>query len=144
MNPLARKSHIFVENLPEEVVVYDKTNDKVHSLGKIAAAVWESCDGTRSVDDLAQTVEARLGAPAGREVVLLALEELENAGLLEPGSGVIVKPDLPSRREAVGKIALASTALVATIMASAPAAHASQGDPPAHQHYHYHHHNRSC
>jgi len=144
MNPLARKSHIFVENLPEEVVVYDKTNDKVHSLGKIAAAVWESCDGTRSVDDLAQTVEARLGAPVGREVVLLALEELENAGLLEPGSGVIVKPDLPSRREAVGKIALASTALVATIMASAPAAHASQGDPPAHQHYHYHHHNRSC
>jgi hypothetical protein len=144
MNPLARRGDVFVENLPEEVVVYDKTNNKVHSLGKIAAAVWESCDGSKSVDDLGQAVEARLGAPADREVVLLALEELENAGLLEPGSGVIVNPDLPSRREAMGKIALASTALVATILAPAPAAHASKGDPPEHEHFHYHHHDRQC
>jgi len=130
MNPLARKSDIFVENLPEEVVLYDKTNNKMHCLGKTAAAVWENCDGTRSVDDLAQIVEAKFGAPADRKVVLLALEELENADLLEAGSGIVANTDLPSHREAVGKIALASTALVATIVASAPAAHASHRDPP--------------
>jgi hypothetical protein len=137
MKPVARRNEIFVENVPEEVVLYDKTNNKAHCLGKTAAAVWESCDGTRSVDDLAQIVEARLGAPADRKVVLLALEELENAGLLEPGSGVVFNADLPSRREAVGKIALASTALVATIMASAPAAHASHGDPPPPPRHHH-------
>jgi len=28
MKPVARKSGIFAENLPEEVVLYDKTHDK--------------------------------------------------------------------------------------------------------------------
>jgi hypothetical protein len=136
MNPVARKSDLFAENLPEEVVLYDKTNNKVHCLGKTAAAVWESCDGTRTVDDLAQIVEARFGVPADRKVVLLALEELENADLLEPGSGIVANTGLTSRREVMGKIAMASTALVATIMAAAPAAHASHGDPPPHHHHH--------
>ena len=127
MNPLARKSNLFAENLPEEVILYDKSNNKVHCLSKTAAAIWESCDGTRSVDDLARFVEAKLGAPADREVVLLALEELEKADLLEAGSGIVPDAALTSRREAVGKIALAGTALVATIVASAPKAHASVG-----------------
>jgi len=127
MRPLARKSDLFAENLPEEVIVYDKSRDKVHCLSKTAAAIWESCDGTKSVDDLAQIVEAKLGAPADREAVLLALEELKKADLME--AGPVTAPDIASssRRDAMAKMALASSALVATIVASAPAAHASAG-----------------
>jgi len=125
MNPLARKSNLFAENLPEEVILYDKFNNKVHCLSKTAAAIWESCDGTRSVDDLARIVEAKLGAPADRKMVVLALEELEKADLLEAGSGIVPDAALTSRREAVGKIAMASTALVATIAAPSPTAHSS-------------------
>jgi hypothetical protein len=125
MRPLARKSDLYAENLPEEVILYDKSNNKVHCLSKTAAAIWESCDGTRSVDDLAQIVEAKLGAPTDRKVVSLALAELEKAELLEAGSGIVLDAALTSRREAVGKIALAGTALVATIVASSPTAHAS-------------------
>ena len=138
MNPVARKSEIFAEKLPEEVVLYDKTNHKVHCLGKTAAAVWESCDGTKTVDDLAQIVEAKFGAPTDREVVLLALEGLENADLLEPGSGVVANAGLASRRQVMGKIAMAGTALVATILAAAPAAHASHhATPPPPPHHRY-------
>ena len=125
MNPLARKSDIFTENLPEEVVLYDKTNNKVHCLKKTAAAIWESSDGTRTVDDLAHLVEAKCGAPVDRKLVLQALAELEKAGLLEAGSGIDSEVESTSRREAVGKLVMAGSALVATIVASAPAAHAS-------------------
>ena len=125
MNPLARKGDIFEENLPEEVILYDKTNNKVHCLNKTAAAIWESCDGTRTVEDLAQVIEAKLGAPTDRKLVLLALEELEKADLLESGSVMVPDAVLTSRREALGKIAIAGSALVATIVAPAPAAHAS-------------------
>jgi hypothetical protein len=128
MKPLARKRDIFVENLPEEVVLYNKSNNKVHCLNKTAAAIWESCDGTRTVDELAHIAEAELGAPAGRKVALRALEELEKADLLEAGGVIVADAGLTSRREAVGKIALAGTALVATIVAAAPAAHASCHD----------------
>jgi hypothetical protein len=129
MKPLARKNGVFVENLPEEVVLYDKTHDKVHCLNKTAAAVWENSDGSKTVDELTQVVEAKSGAPADRKLVLQALEELEEAGLMEAGSAVVAEAGLPSRREAVGKMVMAGTALVATIVAAAPKAHASQ-DPP--------------
>jgi hypothetical protein len=125
MNPLARRSDLFAENLPEEVVLYDKTNNKVHCLNKVAATVWESCDGTRTVDDLAHMVEAKFGARSDRKLVLQALAELEKAGLLEAGSGIDSEVESTSRREAVGKLVMAGSALVATIVASAPAAHAS-------------------
>jgi len=134
MKPLARKSGIFAENLPEEVVLYDKTHDKVHCLNKTAAAVWENSDGSKTVDELMRAVEAKSGAPTDRKLVLQALEELEEAGLMEAGSAVVAETELPSRREAVGKMVMAGSALVATIIAAAPKAHASAtapGDPPA-------------
>jgi len=139
MKPVARRMNIFVENLPEEVVLYDKTNNKVHCLSRTAAAVWESCDGTRSVDDLADTVDTKAGAAIDRTLVLEALQELDKAGLLEVGAGAASDARFTSRREAVGKIAMAGTALVATIVASAPAAHASHRPsppppPPLHHH----------
>jgi len=127
MKPLARKSGIFAENLPEEVVLYDKTHDKVHSLNKTAAAVWENSDGSKTVDELTRVVEAKCGATADRDLVLQALEELEEAGLME--AGVVREAGLPSRREAVGKMVMAGSALVATIVAAAPKAHASPGSP---------------
>ena len=138
MNPLARKDNIVAENLPEEVILYDKGNNKVHCLNKRAAAVWESCDGTRTVNDLAEIVAGRFGEPSDHTMVLLALEQLEKANLLEAGSGMVSEVESPSRREAVGKLALAGTALVATIIAPAPSAHASSHNtkptppPPPH------------
>jgi len=126
MNPLARRSDIFAENLPEEVILYDKTDNKVHCLTKTAAAIWESCDGTRTVDDLQQILEAKLGAPSDRKVVLLALEELEKADLMEASSsGMGLEVESTSRREAVGKLVMAGSVLVATILAPTPMAAAS-------------------
>ena len=128
MNPLARRSDIIAENLPEEVILYDKTNNQVHCLTKTAAAIWESCDGTRTVDDLQQILEAKLGGPSDRKVVLLALEELEKADLMESSSsGMVLEVESASRREAVGKLVLAGSALVATILAPTPMAASSGG-----------------
>jgi hypothetical protein len=125
MNPLARKNDLFVEHLPNEVVLYDKSNNKVHCLNKTAAAIWESSDGTRSVDDLAQIVGAKLGLPSDPKLVLLALEELEKADLMEAGSVMVPVAAIASRRAAMGKMIMAGSALVVTIVASAPMAHAS-------------------
>ena len=97
----------------------------MHCLNKTGAAIWESCDGTNSVDDLAHIVEAKLGAPTDRKLVLLALEELEKAELMEAGSGVVSNAGFTSRREAIGKIAMAGSALVATIVVPTPVAHSS-------------------
>ena len=124
MKPLAKKTNVFAEKLPQEVVLYDKTNYKVHCLSKTAAAVWESSDGTRTIDELTSVVEAKSGVPAERQLVALAVDELQKAGRCKPAV-VLWDAAQASRREAMGKIALAGTALVATLVASAPEAHAS-------------------
>src|SRR5579862_8442432 len=139
MNPLARKSGIFAENLTDEVILYDNSNNKVHCLNKIAAAVWESSDGTRTVDDLAGIVAARTAAASDPQLVVLALEELEQADLMQVDRVGAAPARVTSRRQAVGKMVMAGSALVATMVAAAPAAHASvrdntgdwgnQGDP---------------
>jgi len=134
MKPLSRRNGILRENLPEEVVLYDKTRDQVHCLNKTAATVWESSDGARTIDDLVRIVEEKTGTSADCDMVLQALAKLEEAGLMEAGSSSVSRVGLPSRREAVGKIAMAGSALVATVVAAAPQAHASlqphSSDPP--------------
>ncbi len=48
MNPLARQDDgLLVEELGEDVVVYDLDRDQVHVLNPVAALVWKSSDGTR-------------------------------------------------------------------------------------------------
>ncbi len=83
MRPEARRTNIFRENLPNEVIVYDKMTQHVHCLNNTAGIVWESADGTRSIEDLSRLVESRLKISAGRDLVLTSLEELAKAGLLE-------------------------------------------------------------
>src|SRR5947209_20086226 len=87
-NPLAKKNGIYKEMVADEVILYEKATHKAHCLNKTAAAVWEHADGSRSVDDLASALEAELDLPKDRDLVLLALQQLESAGLMQaPDAG---------------------------------------------------------
>ena len=126
MNPLARKSEIYVEHLPNEVVLYNKTNHQAHCLNMTVFAVWENADGTKTVDEIADIIEQRFKISSSRELVLLALTELEKADLLENTATVTAEALTPSRRDVARKLALAGVSasllpFVASIMAPTPA-----------------------
>jgi hypothetical protein len=130
VKPTARWRNVFKEQLQDEVLLYDKTNNKAHCLNASVAAVWEHADGLRSIDDIADIVSNELQIPRDRSVILLALQELDAAGLLE-SSGVEHK--LPSRREATRRLALAGGSAAAlpfitSVIAPTPAMASS----PAH------------
>ncbi len=125
-NPKARHDNVFFESLAGETIVYDKLNHRAHTLNKTASAVWEAADGSKSIDELARILELDLGIPAGRAVVLLALRELEEAGLVENAAEMEPAEPGASRREMARKFALAgvSAALVpfvASVLAPTPA-----------------------
>ena len=82
-NPKARRDGLFSERLAEETIVYDKVNHTAHTLNSTVAMVWQSADGDQSVNELTRILHSRLGIPADRGVVVLALEQLQAAGLLE-------------------------------------------------------------
>jgi hypothetical protein len=119
--PVARKDELVVEELGEELLVYDQSNDTAHSLGVVAARVWRACDGETSAQDLS----ARLDLDA--DTVTRALEELDECNLLDNGGQL----DGVTRREATLKGAkigagIASAPLIYSILAPTPALAASQ------------------
>ena len=133
--PRARQEKLLVHELKDEVLVYDLTRHKAHSLNKTAALVWDRCDGKNGVTEIAQLLEEELGTSVDNDVVWLALQQLERAKLLEDSKSQAVAPVRVSRRQLmrrVGLVAAVSLPMVVSIFAptSAQAAScANAGDP---------------
>lgn len=106
--PLARREGLIVQELPDEVLVYDASNDKAHCLNQSAALVWKHCDGKTQIADIAKIIGKELNAPVKEEFVWLALDQLEKEALLEKETDFSLKTLGVSRREVIKKIGLAT------------------------------------
>lgn len=116
--PIARKAGLVVQEVPDEVLVYDLDTNKAHCLNKTAAAVWQSCDGKNSISDIALIVGGRSGADVSDEIVWLAIDQLNENNLLE----TTIKADFAgqSRRDVLKKLGLAAVValpIVASLVA---------------------------
>lgn len=87
--PHARRDRLIVEELPDEVLVYDLTRDRAHCLNRGAALVWRHCDGATTVEEMAARLQHELHMPIDQDVIWLALDQLNRAHLLE---GQIKRP----------------------------------------------------
>ena len=105
-NPVARKTGLVIQEVPEEVLVYDLDTNKAHCLNKTAALVWKSCDGTRSVPEIAAYVGSLAGESVTDDFVWLAVDQLNENDLLEKE----IQADLKglSRRDLIKRIGLTS------------------------------------
>jgi hypothetical protein len=128
MFPKRREKGLLTQELPNETIVYDKSNHKVHCLNAVSTLVWRRCDGRTSEAELAQLLPGELGLPADEAIVRLALEKLGQARLLEGGQTAVT--NLTSRRQAVKKLTrfgiAAAAALVVTVAAPSVAQAASR------------------
>jgi hypothetical protein len=119
--PVARNEGLVVQEMPEEVLVYDLNTNKAHCLNKSAAAVWKNCDGANSISDIAAILKNEFKTPVSEDFVWLAIDQLGKDDLLEqkltaPANGL-------SRREALRRVALASlVALPVVASLTAPSA----------------------
>jgi hypothetical protein len=111
--PIARKSGLVVQEVPDEVLVYDLESNKAHCLNTSAAIIWRSCDGKNSVSDIAKLVESQAGGKVTDDFVWLAIDQLSENNLLEQQ----VEPSFEgqSRREVIKKIGLASMVAIPVI-----------------------------
>lgn len=111
--PIARKNGLVVQEVPDEVLVYDLDSNKAHCLNRSAAIVWKSCDGNNTVSEIARLVEAQAGGKVTEDFVWLAIDQLSENNLLEKQISVDFAGR--SRREALKKIGLASMIAVPVI-----------------------------
>jgi hypothetical protein len=111
--PVARRNGLVVQEVPDEVLVYDLDTNKAHCLNKAAAAVWKSCDGTKSVSDIARVVEIELGSNVNDDFVWLAIDQLGENNLLDGEMRSTFAGQ--TRREVLRKIGLASVIAIPMI-----------------------------
>jgi hypothetical protein len=123
MKPERRRDGLVVKELPEEVLVYDLERHRAHCLNPAAAAVFKSCDGERTVGEIARVLRRETGAPADEAWVHLALDRLAKAHLLEE-CGDLPRPERGvSRRDILKKAGVglaAAIPIVTSIVAPTP------------------------
>ncbi|MGD9561130.1 MAG: PqqD family protein [Pyrinomonadaceae bacterium] len=105
-NPVARKTGLVIQDVPGEVLVYDMDTNKAHCLNNTAAMVWRSCDGTRTVSEIAQHVGSLSGENVNDDFVWLAIDQLNANDLLEKQVSADFKG--VSRRDVIKRIGLTS------------------------------------
>jgi Coenzyme PQQ synthesis protein D (PqqD) len=104
--PMARQNGLVVQEMPDEVLVYDLDSNKAHCLNQSAAFVWKSCDGNSSVADIVREFELTGGGKITEDFVWLAIDQLSEKGLLE--AKVAPKFAGQSRRQVLKTVGLAS------------------------------------
>ena len=113
LRPTARMEEIVVLDAQDEALVYDLRSNKAHCLNSTAASVWRSCDGSNTVVDICGLLEEKYNARVTDDFVWLALDQLEDIGLL---TGGLTRHDrVGSRREMLKRIGLASMIAVPII-----------------------------
>jgi hypothetical protein len=80
--PRTRRDDLLTTKLDDEVVVYDPESKQAHSLNRLAVAVWNHADGSKSIDELQQSVSDEIGTPVDQTAVVNAIRKLERAHLL--------------------------------------------------------------
>ena len=112
-NPMARQNGLVVQEMPDEVLVYDLDTNKAHCLNGSAALVWKSCDGNYSIADIMKRFESAGSGKVTEDFVWLAIDQLSENNLLEKQ----IQPSFEgtSRREVIKKIGLASMIAIPVI-----------------------------
>ncbi len=105
-NPIARQNGLVVQEMPDEVLVYDLDTNKAHCLNGSAALVWKSCDGNNSVADIVKQFESNGNGKVTEDFVWLAIDQLSDNNLLE--GKVAPRFAGQSRRQVLKTIGLAS------------------------------------
>jgi hypothetical protein len=117
----ARAEDLVVQELGNELLIYDRRVDVAHCLTETAASVWRTCEDGATLDELTKAVRAQSATELdslkdAEAKVVRALTELEEKGLLREEAG----PGEVSRRQALRRIAgVGAGAVLAPLVVSA-------------------------
>jgi hypothetical protein len=106
--PEARREGLVVQELSDEVLVYDRDRNKAHCLNRTAALVWSHCDGNSSVAEMARAIAEETNAPVDEDLIWLGVEQLSQRRLLQERAMMPEHKTGLSRREVMRRIGLAA------------------------------------
>jgi hypothetical protein len=106
--PSARKEGLLVQELNDEVLVYDLHRDKAHCLNTTAALVWQLCDGRTRIPEITQAIQRASRGALDDDAVWFAIEQLQRAHLIDAATVRESGSPRLSRRELIKKAGIAA------------------------------------
>lgn len=104
--PIARQDGLVIQDMPDEVLVFDTQTNKAHCLNETAAFVWKACDGKKSVAEITKLFGDESGKAVSEDLVWLAIDQLNENNLLAADLKADFKGE--TRRSVIKKIGLAA------------------------------------
>ena len=106
--PKTRSAQLLVEELVDELLVYDVERNQVHCLNGTAVRVWTLCDGNRTVSDIARDLNTDLSHEEAETLVWSALDQFNEKHLLEVEEQTLEshRPEGMTRRQMLLRLSL--------------------------------------
>lgn len=122
----SKTENLIVQNLNDEVLIFDTKANKFYSLNETSAFVWNKLNGKSEIADISLQLSKQFNKPASEDIVWLAIDELRKADLVK-------EENLPKalnrleRRELLKKVGLASMIALPVVssLVAPTAAHAN-------------------
>jgi hypothetical protein len=126
-----RSTAVHVEQLGQELAIYDWERKEVHALNATAARVWQLCDGQTSPDQMATLLAAEWGVADAAGLVALTLKRLAAAHLLTATTVLPAASRGVTRREVLKQIVrFGAAAAILPLINSIPAPVMAQAASP--------------
>ena len=125
--PKVDSANYVIQELPDELLLYNLSTNKVFALNQTSGIVWQNCDGKKTVREIARALEVKLEESVPEELVWLTLERLQNHHLIEINEDSVVKEIKVKRREILRNAGLATMVALPLISSlTAPRAASAQ------------------
>jgi hypothetical protein len=110
-----RSEHLHVEEVGDEVLIYDLEGNRMHCLNAPAAHIWKLCDGRRTVREIADDLKIDLKSADREMIVSNTIGDLARLRLVNERSKL---PVLISRRDITRRIGIAATFVTLPLISS--------------------------
>lgn len=114
--PQARADRLLVQELDDELLIYDLDQHKAHCLNLTAALIWIRCDGKTSARDMAHSLEKELDTSVDEEIIWQGIRQLEQARLLVSGNNQTVRASRRNMMKKAGSLATVALPFITSIV----------------------------
>ena len=113
--PKSRETNLAIQELENEILIYDTLINKAICLNSTSALVWQACDGKRDVPEISRYLSKKHKQKLTEDLVWFTLDILKKSNLIANNDEITSVYEGMSRREIIRRVGIASVVALPVI-----------------------------
>ena len=106
--PVTRKHDLVIQEIEDEILIYDLQTNKVFSLNQTSALIWRLSTGKKTLSEIAHAASQEMDSSIDEQFIWLALEQLRKENLIDIDSLKTSPFKRMKRRDVIKKVGYSS------------------------------------